>query len=144
MATYNEVMATIAASSKDDWVKDDSGKHFTYKRDLNIRLEDSTDKVQRERRKSLKEPWAENVGVGHPAEDAGFTIYYGNSFVRHVGMVAVDEYRGYIPYPKRDLNLTTREETRTITDWEYKFARIVQPPQDDLDYYLNQAGIKVK
>ncbi len=84
----------------------------------------------------FNEPWVQ--GLGHDrARPQVFTIYYGNSFVRYVHTVAVDGYRAYIPYPKSATELV-------ISDWQYRFAQIIQPPYDRLDSYLEHAGIRVE
>ena len=129
MASYKEVMATIAASSKEDWLTSANERHWTYKGDLNIRLEQHTDSG------TFSEPWALRF-AGDAPKPFIFTIYYGTSFVKDVHMVAVDGGRAYRPYPKSSTDLV-------ITDWEYKFAQIVKPPFESLDRYLAQAGIRV-
>jgi hypothetical protein len=76
-------------------------------------------------------------GLGHDSPKRQlFTIYYGNSFVRAVQTVAVDGFRAYIPYPKSMDELV-------ITNWAYRFAQVIQPLLDNLDSYLERAGIRV-
>ena len=48
----------------------------------------------------------------------------------------MDGFRAYIPYPKSMDELV-------ITDWEYRFAQVIQPLFDNLDSYLERAGIRV-
>jgi hypothetical protein len=135
MATYNEVLAKIAASDKEDWILNQDETERTYKGDLNIRIvtdprEALGDEI------AFNEGWVQGLGHDSPKRQL-FTIYYGNSFVREVQTVAVDAYRAYIPYPKSMDDLV-------ITDWEYRFAKVIQPLFDNLDSYLRQAGIQVK
>jgi hypothetical protein len=131
MATYNEVLAKIAASDKEDWVLNQDEMERTYKGDLNIRIvTDPGEGIP------FNEPWAQRLGHG-PHKRQLFTIYYGNSFVREVQTVAVDGFRAYIPYPK------SRDEI-VITHWEYRFAKVIQPLLDTLDSYLQRASIQVK
>ena len=135
MATYDEVMTEIAASTQDDWVMDPRDEHWTYKGDLNIRLEDTTIDVRGGGRE-FHEPWAEQFG-SRPSRLRPFTIYYGSSFVHHVDLVAVDGNRAYIPIPEGVADLA-------VTHWDYRFAQIVQPRlYNDLDGYLARAGIQV-
>lgn len=129
---YDEVMATIAASNKDDWVKDGREHNWTYKGNLSIRLVDTTEEGLGAR--EFNEPWAQGVG-SEPPRRINFTIYYGNSFVRDVALVDVDGGRAYLPTPK------SADELR-ITRWQYRFARIVQPPFDQLDSYLERARLR--
>jgi hypothetical protein len=134
--TYDEVLATIAGSSKQDWVKDKRGHHWTYKSNLNIRLKDSTHE-EFGGDNDYKEPWIDRLGR-YPSKRVCFTIYYGNSYLKDVYMVAVDDYGAYIPYPRSAQDLV-------ITRWQYQFAKLVQPFDDDytLNSYLDRAGIHV-
>jgi hypothetical protein len=135
MATFNEVLAKIGASNKEAWVINPNETERTYKGDLNIRIVDERGEVV-ESETRFNAPWAQGLGHDSPKRQV-FTIYYGNSFVKAVHMVAVDGYRAYIPYPKAANELV-------ITDWEYRFAQIIQPLFDNLDSYLERARIKVK
>ena len=134
--TYDEVLSTIAPSSKHDWIKDKRGHHWTYKSNLNIRFEDSTHE-EFGGDNDFKEPWLGRLGR-HTSKRVCFTIYYGNSYLKDVYMVAVDDYGAYIPYPRSAQDLV-------ITRWEYQFAKLVQPFEDDytLDSYLDRARIQV-
>ena len=136
MATYNDVMAKIAASKKEDWITNLDDTERTYKRDLNIRIVTDPGEAAGSSELPFNEPWAQGLGLER-AQRQLFTIYYGNSFVRAVQTVAVDGFRAYIPYPKSWDELV-------ISDWEYRFAQIIQPVFDNLDSYLERAGIGVK
>jgi hypothetical protein len=136
MATYNEVMAKIAASTKEDWVETHDQTERTYKGDLNIKIVDTTEEVL-ETDTLFSERWVHGVGFDHRAERRVFTIYYGTSFVRNVYTVGVDGFRAYIPFPKSADELV-------ITHWQYKFAQIIQPPFNQLDSYLERVGIRVR
>jgi hypothetical protein len=135
MATYNEVLAKIAASDKEDWILNHDETERTYKGDLNIRIVTNPGEGLGSET-SFNEPWVWRLGH-EPRKRQLFTIYYGNSFVREVQTVAVDGFRAYIPYPK------SRDEL-VITDWEYRFAKVIQPLFDNLDSYLQRASIQVK
>ena len=136
MATYNDVMAKIAASKKENWITNLDDTERTYKRDLNIRIVTDPGEAARSSELPFNEPWAQGLGLER-AQRQLFTIYYSNSFVRAVQTVAVDGFRAYIPYPKSWDELV-------ISDWEYRFAQIIQPVFDNLDSYLERAGIGVK
>jgi hypothetical protein len=134
LATYNDVMVKIAASKKEDWIPNLDETERTYKGDLNIRiLSEPGEKVASET--VFNEPWVQGLGHDSPKRQL-FTIYYGNSFVRAVQTVAVDGFRAYIPYPKSMDELV-------ITNWAYRFAQVIQPLLDNLDSYLERAGIRV-
>ena len=130
MATYNEVLAKIAASDKEDWVMNDDETERTYKGDLNIRIVNDAEGAL------FNEPWVQRLGGQGRPKRQKFTIYYGNSFVRTVQTVAVDAVRVYIPFPKSADELV-------MSHWEYRFAQIIQPAVDRLDYYLQRASIRV-
>ena len=136
MATYREVMAKIAASTREDWVTNDDETQRTYKGDLNIRIINTTEEVLRSDT-AFVERWVHGTGFHHQAVRRVFTIYYANSFVGDVYTVAVDGFRAYIPYPKS-------ADERVITKWQYKFAQIIQPPFNQLDSYLERARIRVE
>jgi hypothetical protein len=143
VATYNEVRAKIAASSREDWLKNHTGDELTYKGDLHIRIVSiprtvfgSETEFDTELGTEFSEAWAQNIGV-HAPERKVFTIYYSNSFVEDIHTVAVDGFRAFIPYPKS-------AEDLVISDWQYRFARLIQPPQNQLDEYLRRAGIRVR
>ena len=136
MATYNDVMAKIGASTKEDWVLNHDETQRTYKGDLNIRIIDATQQVADEDAR-VHEPWLQGMSLNHAPVHRVFDIYYGNSFVRSVNTVAVGGFKAYLPYP-------ISADKLVITHWQYKFAQIVQPPMDELDSYLQRAHIQVR
>jgi hypothetical protein len=136
LATYKEVMAKVAASKKEDWILNHDETQRTYKGDLNIRIIDAPGEVLHDDSR-FDEPWAQAFSSQYSPERRVFDIYYGSSFVRSVHTVAVDGFRVYIPFPRSADELV-------ITDWEHRFAKVVQPPFDNLDSYLRRAGIQVK
>ena len=138
--TYDDLLAIVAGSSRDEWVS--NGKHWTYKPDLMIRLEDTTNDEYEDRRdRDFNEEWA----MAFPDKNArrvSYTLYYGPSVVKKVDMVSVDGGRTLIP-------MTKSPTEHTITEWQYRFAKIVElhPGPDsayNLDTRLKQAGITVK
>lgn len=136
---YQELMDAIGSSTKGDWVQDDFQENWTYKSDLNIRFEDSTDRVVGSDRE-FKEPWAEKLEHSGSPSRRTFTIYYNSSFVKTVYTVAVDGYRSYIPYPRS-------QEDLVISRWQYSFGKIIEPnagPTSNLEHYLERAGIRVE
>ena len=138
--TYAELVATIAASTKEDWVTDSNQENWTYKGDLNIRFKASTSEVIGSER-TFDEPWAITLGHGQTPWIRTFDIYYASSYVHTVYTVAVDGYRCYIPY-------TRSRDDLTITRWDYRFAKILEPYSEpahySLDSYLERAKISVK
>jgi hypothetical protein len=136
LATYNDVMAKIGASTKEDWVLNHDETQRTYKGDLNIRIIDATQQVPNGDAR-VNEPWLQGLNLNHEPVRRVFDIYYGNSFVSSVNMVAVGGFRAYLPYPRSADRLV-------ITHWQYKFAQIVQPATDELDSYLQRTHIQVR
>jgi hypothetical protein len=136
LATYNDVMAKIGASTKEDWVLNHDETQRTYKGDLNIRIIDATQQVPNGDAR-VNETWLQGLNLNHEPVRRVFDIYYGNSFVSSVNTVAIGGFRAYLPYPRSADRLV-------ITHWQYKFAQIVQPATDELDSYLQRTHIQVR
>ena len=137
MANYEEVVAKVSASNKEDWLVNHDQTQRTYKGDLNIRILTVTEEVLG-REVAFEEPWVQQAPFPDPKSRIEvFAIYYASSFVRYVHTVEVDAGRAYIPHPKSAADLV-------ISRWAYRFGLIIQPPHDRLDEYLELVGIRVK
>jgi hypothetical protein len=91
LATYNDVMAKIGASTKEDWVLNHDETQRTYKGDLNIRIVDATEQVP-DGDARVHEPWVQMLSSTHEPVRRVFDIYYGNSFVRWTCPGTVDTF----------------------------------------------------
>ncbi|AMJ98447.1 MULTISPECIES: hypothetical protein [Alteromonas] len=130
--TYDELMSVIDTSQQDDWIFSDERGKYTYKKDLNIRIERPD--IDHDTDKFSGEEWA----TEHPdpaAYRVVYEIYYGASFVEEMFMVSVDGHRATLPLPNR--------QTLTITRKQYRFAKIVDQ-LGTLDEYMRRAGLEVK
>lgn len=126
-----KVKSILAKSSQEDWIVDDESGSFTYKEDLNLRIERSDFDTYR----SFNEPWATN----HPDSSAkaeDYTVKYGSSFVEKFTLVSVDGHRATLPMPEsRDSEFVSKEDVN--------FAKIVDIG-GRVDEYLKRSRLKVK
>ncbi|WP_100637288.1 hypothetical protein [Marinomonas sp. ef1] len=130
--TYDELMSIIDKSQKNDWIFSDERGIYTYKNDLNIRIERAD--IDYDADRFSGEDWA----TRHPDPTAYreiYEIFYGTSFVKEIFMVSVDGHRATLPLPDR--------KTLTITRQQYRFAQIVDQ-LGTLDEYMRRAGLEVK
>lgn len=126
-----EVKQILATSSQDEWIVDDESGSFTYKNDLNLRIE----RADFESYRSFNEPWATN----HPDSSAkaeDFTVKYGASFVDKHTLVSVDGHRATIPMPETS-------DSEYVTKEDVNFAKIVDIG-GRVDEYLQRSNLKVK
>jgi len=131
--THSELIKTIVGSEPTDWLHDDQRGIYTYKSDLNIRIERKEKEVG-DSRKFEGEDWA----VKHADPNAFRVIceiYYGSSFVEERMLVAVDGYRAILPLPEF--------QKTTIPLEEYRFARIIDQDRR-IDEYIQRSGLEVK
>ena len=121
---YSEVEKILATSKKDDWIVNDGLGAFTYKKDLNLRIERADDD------RDFNEPWA----IKFPDKNAraiNYRVFYNNSFVEEKMLVAVDGFRATLPLPKSSQDLSVNKS-------DVNFARIVDVGTQ-FDNYLNRA-----
>lgn len=140
--TDYKVIKMIVDSDISDWKYDDEEGIYTYKKDVNLRIE-----LQRKDEyfgSNFDEPW-----LKHFADSNGhrmiYNIYYGNSFIQKEYVVGVDGYRAYIPYP-----IDQHTSNPKLTPWRYKFGNIIHTagpgysgPFHSFDHYLKKANITV-
>lgn len=130
--TYDELLSIIDESEKDDWVFSDERGVYTFKHDLNVRIERRD--IDHDSDKFHGEHWATN----HPDPNAyrvTYDIYYGASFVKEVLMVSVDGHRATLPIPER--------KTLKVKAQDYSFAQVVDQ-LGTLEEYMRRAGLEVE
>lgn len=129
--TYEELKKILDSSCKEDWLFNDSRGIYTYKNNLNIRIQRKD--IDFESDAFEGEEWA----TKHPDPKAYreiYGIYYGSSFIEERLLVTVDGFRATLPLPKI--------KTNKIKQQDYQFARIVDR-NDSLDEYIRRAGLEV-
>ena len=121
---YSEVESILETSKKDDWIVNDGLGAFTYKKDLNLRIERSDND------REFNEPWATNFPDKN-ARAVNYRVFYNNSFVDEKMLVAVDGFRATLPLPRsaQDLSVNKKDEN---------FARIVDVG-NQFDSYMHRA-----
>jgi len=128
--TYQELIKTIRESEKEDWLFSDERGIYTFKGDLNLRIERRD--IDHDNDKFSGEDWA----TKHPDPTAYrviYEIFYGASFVEEKLLVSVDGHRATLPLPKVNTNEVSLED--------YHFAEIVDQ-LDTLQEYMRRAGLK--
>lgn len=139
--TYDELLSTIAASSREDWITWDL-QYWVYKHDLNVRFEETTEQNFDEGDRRVLLDWAQVA----PEMMAGpewrsFTVYYGTTQVETVEFADIDAGRSLVPAP-------VRPDRLVIPYWKYRLGKVVEPAPNDiahgLDVRLEQAGITVE
>lgn len=127
----DDVKKVLDQSSQDDWIVDDETGAFTYKNDLNLRIQrDDYDNYT-----DFNEPWA----VSHPdhnARSVEYTVNYGSSFVDRKTLVSVDGHRATLPMPKSATDLT-------VTSSDVNFAKIVDIG-NRVDEYIERSKLKIE
>lgn len=127
----NDLKKVLATSSQDEWIVDDETGSFTYKNDLNLRIE----RAEFDTYENFSEPWA-NRHPDSSAQSIDYTVKYGSSFIERNKLVSVDGSRATLPMPK------SRDDLR-VRPAEANFARIVDMG-DRVDEYLQRSQIKIE
>lgn len=127
---YKTAKEILETSQQDEWIVDDETGSFTYKKDLNLRIE----RADYESYRDFKEPWA-NSHPDSSAKAIKFTAKYGNSFIACEELVSVDGHRGLVPMPKSLSDLR-------VEGADVNFAKIVDV-NGATDEYLQRSGITV-
>lgn len=128
---YNDVMEILKNSSQSDWIFDDSKGSYTYRDDLNLRIQRK--EIDFNLDKFAGEDWA----TKHPdsvAYKSIYEIYYNSSYVERKTLVLVDGLRATLPMPTINTNQIPADE--------YKFAQIVDHG-GRLDEYIERAQLQV-
>jgi len=128
---YSEVQQAIKNSAASDWIFSDERGAYTYKGDVNLRIERS--EVDCDRDCFEGEEWAER----HPDKKAyrvTYTVYYGQSYLEDHLLVSVDGHRATLPLPKAG-------STEVPPD-AYHFASLVDQ-HNTLDEYMDRARLVI-
>ncbi|WP_372887773.1 hypothetical protein [Psychrobacter sp.] len=126
----NDLKKILATSSQDEWIVDDETGSFTYKNDLNLRIE----RAEYDTYRNFDEPWA----TKHPdssSKAVEYTVKYGSSFIERHTLVSVDGHRATLPIPKSINDLRVKPS-------EVNFARIVDMG-NRVEEYLRRSNIVV-
>lgn len=124
---YDEVENILATSKKDDWISNDELGTFTYKKDLNLHINRSSDD------REFNEPWAKNFPDKN-ARAVDYKVFYNNSFVDEKMLVSVDGARAVLPLPKSPDDLTVKKSN-------VNFASIVDTG-NQFSNYMERSGLK--
>ena len=129
---YAKLLEIIRESDKEEWLFNDERGVYTYKGDLNIRIERRDSDLKSD--KFTGEDWATN----HPDPNAYrviYELYYGSSFIKEKLLVSVDGHRATLPLP--DI------KTREVDPEDYHFAEIVDQ-LDTLSEYMERSGLRLR
>lgn len=129
--TYNELEKAIRNSTKADWLFNDERGIYTFKNDLNLRIQ------RKEINFDFDRFGGEDWATHHPdpiAYRETYEIYYGASFVKEKLLVSVDGHRATLPLPRINTTIVSYED--------YHFAEIVDQ-LNTLSEYMERAGLKV-
>jgi len=124
-------MEILASGNQSDWLFDDEFGSYTYKHDLNLRIQRK--EIDFDFDKFSGEEWA----TKHPDSQAYksiYDIYYNSSRLERKILVSVDGFRATLPMPAINTN--------KITSAEYKFAKIVDH-HGSLDDYIDRSQLQV-
>lgn len=128
--TKHEVDKILETTTQDEWIVDDYSGSFTFKNDLNLRIE----RAEFDTYEDFYEKWA----TSHPDKNAKsimYTVFYNNSTVIRKMLVSVDGHRATLPLPKSPTELH-------VTKADVNFAKIVNI-LDTVDDYLDRSGLSV-
>ena len=136
---YDKVIMMIKESEISDWEYDDEEGVLTYKSDVKLTIK----RLDIDLSADYYEPWLEHFAYkkGHRAR---YNIFYGGSFIKKEYFVAVDNFRGYIPFP-RDGHTNNPK----LTKWKYNIGKIIHSvvaftnPVYSYDSILKRANISV-
>lgn len=126
--SYDEVMLTIEQSNKDQWVYNDHKGIYTYKPNVDIRIEEERGNEP----KPFCAKWA-NEHLNPSANQKIYSIYYNCSFIKDFILVSVDGGRAMLPIPEAGSDL--------ISKINYQYASIID--EGELDDYITRSNLKV-
>lgn len=126
-----EVEKILKESSQKDWIVDDETGSFTYKEDLNLRIE----RADYDTYSDFNEEWA----TSHPdksAKKVDYTVKYGQSFVDRKNLVSVDGHRATLP-------MTESAISKNVSSEDVNFAKIIDT-SSNVDEYIKRSGLTIK
>ncbi len=127
----DDLKKVLATSSQDEWIVDDETGSFTYKNDLNLRIE----RAEYDTYENFVEPWA-NRHPDSSAKSVDYTVKYGSSFIERHKLVSVDGHRATLPIPE------SRDDLR-VRPSEVNFAHIIATG-DRVEEYLRRSQIRIE
>lgn len=134
MTSAAEIRQTIAESGPTDWTKFPNIGTWTFRDDVALRI------VNHEQLESRFEaPWTQQIQA--QCASYGYLVYYGNSPVEYHVIVAVDDYRGFLPQPQPP---NGPNQPFTISPYQDTLGRIVTGDDQTFEAYLNRTGIEVQ
>lgn len=128
---FDDIKKKMRASTASDWIFNDELGAYTFKDDVNLRMQRS--EIDRDRDRFQGEAWAER----HPDPNAfrvTYTVYYGQSYLEDHLLVSVDGHRATLPLPKSG--------THQVRPDDYHFASLVDQ-HGSLDEYMGRATLVV-
>jgi hypothetical protein len=129
--TYDELMEVLRRAIPQDWLYNKHKGVFTYKHDLDIRIEREPSRGEED---AYLEHWA------CPAPDSKalkvhYSLYYRSSLVEQFTLVEVEDGEAQLPMPHHGITLT-------ISSKDYALAKAVNVT-GRLDEYLERCDVKV-
>ena len=118
---YTELESILDNSTKIDWISNDETGDFTYKNDVNLRIERRN--VDRE----YKMGWSDNLPDPSTALYE-YVVKYNNSYIKTYLLVSVDGARVTLPVPTRLPN----SELLYVEKRKVNFSKIVDMGVNDL------------
>lgn len=126
---YEELQEIFRTTVKDEWLFNDERGIYTYKNDLNLRIQRREIDFDSDKFQGVN--WA-NKFPNPVAYRTIYEIYYGASFIKEKLLIAVDGFRATLPLPKIGTNFIKSED--------YRFAKIVDQ-SSTLDDYMKIAKL---
>lgn len=134
MTSVAAVRQTVAGSETGDWIQFNSIGTWTYREDVALRI------VNQEQLESRFEaPWTRQIQS--QCQSFGYLVYYGNSPVEYQVVVAVDDFRAYIPQPQPP---NAQGQPFAITPYQATIGRIITGDDQTFEAYLNRTGIEIR
>lgn len=130
--TYEQLMMILQRALPADWLQHDELGIYTYRFDLNIRVErqpalpDDSD---------YPESWACKFPGPKPRK-IHYHLFYNQSLISPFTLLEIDGGKAQVPLPHHHIKLV-------IDNNDYALARILDT-ENRLDEYLQQCGIKIE
>jgi hypothetical protein len=134
VTSAEEVRQAIAESETADWMQFSSVGTWTNRDDVALRI------VNHEQLESrFQAPWTHQIQS--QCQSFGYLVYYGPSPVEYHVVVAVDDFRAYIPQPQTP---SGPNQPFVITPYQATLGRIITGDDQTFNAYLNRTGIDVR
>lgn len=136
--TTNDIRRIVYESEPEDWDYQDSDGLYTFRGNVNLRLEDE----DYQNRVDFDEPWVRKYS-NPTAYRRTISIYYNSTLIDKETIIQADEYRVFIPIPT--------PTSHTITSDQYQLGKIINYSKEidgprgdhieEFDEYLRIGGI---